>query len=979
MERTELIFIPGPGMGHLVAAVEIGKLLTSRAHWLSITFFIIDLPIETGVHTYTSSLEIDDSTSSRLRFLHLSSPQPQSNNLSNQEALLVETFDNSKQLVREAIVLNFVTNKSNSRTRLAGVIVDMFSDKMIEVAIDLGLPSYVFFTSSAAFLGLLFYAQTLKDEYNRDISDFKDSDTLLPVSTYLHPLPAKVLPNAMLDKHGRLHLPLSTARMIRQAKGIIINTFIELEPHSIKSLANDNGVPSLYPVGPIINLIQGPDEGINSWLDEQQDSSVLFLCFGSYGSFDEEQLKEIAIALDRSGCHFLWALRQNQAKGKIGAPDDLTHPEQVLPEGFLELTMQRGKVIGWAPQVAVLSHKSIGGFITHCGWNSILESLWFGVPMATWPMYAEQQVNAFELVVDLEMAVDIKMEYRSESPVLVTAEEIQSAIRRLMLDDTKEKNGIRKKLEEMKEKSRRALLQGGSSYHFLENKKKNKSRKPIQAAYMEKLAELIVIPSPAMGHVAQMLELAKLLIHQNHQLSITVLIMKLPDYIDAVSGPFVDSVAASSSSNRLQFIALPSPDPTPEWSSKTRGHFVYRLVQSQKSHIREFLRSQRPGCKLAGFVVDMLCTPLMDVADEFGIPSYVFFTSPAAFLGLMLHFQFLEDECHQDVSTFKNSDSTSPLSFPSYAYPVPPSVLPMVLVDRDTWLGRFLDFARGYRKAKGIIINTFAELEIHALDAYNNNSSSNDISRSERVPLPLIYPIGPILNQSKSKSATEEAEITNWLDEQPPNSVVLICFGSQGSVPVDQVNEIAIALEKTGCRFLWSLRRPPQSNNAEFPGEYTSYSEILPVGFLNRTEKRGKVVGWVPQLKVLSHEAVGGFVSHCGWNSILESIWCGVPIATWPLHSEQQVNAFQLVKEVGTAVEITLDYCERNKDQPMVTAEAIEKGVKKLMETNSEVRDKAKEMKEKSRTSVMEGGSSYLSLGKLIDELLKNAALLLCS
>ncbi|XP_055802354.1 anthocyanidin 3-O-glucosyltransferase 2-like [Solanum dulcamara] len=486
---------------------------------------------------------------------------------------------------------------------------------------------------------------------------------------------------------------------------------------------------------------------------------------------------------------------------------------------------------------------------------------------------------------------------------------------------------------------------------------------------MEKLVELVLIPSPAMGHVSQMLELAKLFLSRNNQLSITVLIMKLPDYIDAVSGPFVDSVAASSSSDRLRFFELTAVDPTPEWSSKTRGHFVNRLVQSQKSQIREFIISQRhgSGIKLAGFVVDMLCTPLMDVADEFGIPSYVFFTSPAAFLGLMLHFQFLEDECRQDVSSFNNSDSTTLLSFPSYAYPVPPNVLPMVLADRDTWLGRFLDFARGYRKSKGIITNTFAELEIHALDAYNNNISRS----SEQDPLPPIYPIGPILNQSKSRSESEEAEITNWLDEQPPNSVVLLCFGSQGSLPTSQVKEIAIALDNIGCRFLWSLRRPPESNNAQFPGEYMSYSEILPEGFLNRTEKKGKVVGWVPQLKVLSHEAISVFVSHCGWNSILESIWYGVPIATWPLHSEQQVNAFQLVKEIGVAVEITLDYCERNKQQPIVTAQVIEKGISKLMETNSPVKHKAKQMKEKSRASVMEGGSSYLSLGKLINELLR--------
>ncbi|OIT26566.1 anthocyanidin 3-o-glucosyltransferase 6 [Nicotiana attenuata] len=255
----------------------------------------------------------------------------------------------------------------------------------------------------------------------------------------------------------------------------------------------------------------------------------------------------------------------------------------------------------------------------------------------------------------------------------------------------------------------------------------------------------------------------------------------------------------------------------------------------------------------------MLCAhPLMDVATEFGIPGYVFFTSPADFLGLMLHFQILDDECNKDVSQFKNANSW--LSFPSYAYPVPPSVLQMVLVGSDTWLvSGFLEFARGYRKAKGIIINTFTELETHALDACKNN-----ISRSGQLPLlPSIYSVGPIMNQSKSsRTESEETKIIKWLDQQPPESVVLICFGSQGSLSVEQVKEIALALQHSGYRFFWSLRQPPEESsndkNAQFPGEYMNYFEILPKGFLERTVKKGKVVGWVPQFKVLSHEAIGG-------------------------------------------------------------------------------------------------------------------------
>nr|GMD00268.1 anthocyanidin 3-O-glucosyltransferase 2-like [Ipomoea batatas] len=208
-------------------------------------------------------------------------------------------------------------------------------------------------------------------------------------------------------------------------------------------------------------------------------------------------------------------------------------------------------------------------------------------------------------------------------------------------------------------------------------------------------AELILIPSPAMGHVAGMLEFAKLLIKRSEQLYITVVIIKLPDYIDSVSGTFVDAVIASAGETRLRFVHLPSTDPSPEWSSRTRGHFVYRLVQSQRNNLRDFL-SESPG--IVGVVVDMVVTPFMEVAGDFGIPAYVFFTSGVAFLGLMIHFQIVQDEEGEDVTEFANS--LTELSFPSYDNSVPASVLPTVLVDKETWLGRFVGFARDLRKAK---------------------------------------------------------------------------------------------------------------------------------------------------------------------------------------------------------------------------------------------------------------------------------------
>ncbi|XP_057786547.1 anthocyanidin 3-O-glucosyltransferase 2-like, partial [Salvia miltiorrhiza] len=474
--------------------------------------------------------------------------------------------------------------------------------------------------------------------------------------------------------------------------------------------------------------------------------------------------------------------------------------------------------------------------------------------------------------------------------------------------------------------------------------------------------ELVLIPWPVMGHV-QIVEFAKLIIHRQNllpsgkTLSVTVLLMKLPDYIDTVSSSYADTLSSSSAAVAVNFVHLPATEPTPEWSTRTRGYFVHNLVVSQKPNVEAFLRSRRPN--IAAVVADMLCTSMIGVAAELGIPAYVFFTSPASFLGAMLHFQTLHDEQNDDVCALGSSPSE--LTIPSFGVAVAPDVLSQVLVEKRQWQDRFLHYARDYRKARGIIVNTFAELESHALGSFVVDSAYG------AAPVPPVYSVGPILNRGPSRDAPE---IMRWLNEQLCGSVVLLCFGSQGSLSEDQIHEVAVGLERSGRRFLWSLRRqPPSTEKARFPGEYESYREVLPEGFLERTSGVGKVVGWIPQLEVLSHPAVGGFVSHCGWNSVLESLWCGVPVATWPLHSEQQMNAFQLVRELGLAVEITLSYCEWRGDGVVAAAE-VERGVREVMESGGEVRERVREMKEKSRMSVVEGGSSYASFKRLIDDMM---------
>ncbi|KAK2990951.1 hypothetical protein RJ640_013978 [Escallonia rubra] len=360
----------------------------------------------------------------------------------------------------------------------------------------------------------------------------------------------------------------------------------------------------------------------------------------------------------------------------------------------------------------------------------------------------------------------------------------------------------------------------------------------------------------------------------------------------------------------------------------------------------------------------MFCSCMLDLANEFGLPTYVFFTSNAGFLGFMLHLQTLRDRHNLDITEYKDSDSE--LDIPSFTIPVPAKVFPSRLLDKEREPDVFISILGRLREAKGIMVNTFAELESHAIKSL---SDSDDI--------PPIYPVGPILNINRDKRDDDVALI--WLDNQPKYSVVFLCFGSMGSFDADQVLEIAHALERSGHRFLWSLRWPQPKGKMGFPSEYSDLNEVLPEGFIERTVGMGKVIGWAPQEAVLSHPALGGLVSHCGWNSTLESVWCGVPMAAWPLYAEQQMNAFKMLKDLGMAVKIKMDYRKdfMTTETIVVTAEVIENGIRKLMDSggegaSGEIRNKVEEMKKKSRMAVAEGGSSYLSLGRFIEDMMGN-------
>ncbi|KAJ6756702.1 GLYCOSYLTRANSFERASE [Salix purpurea] len=301
-----------------------------------------------------------------------------------------------------------------------------------------------------------------------------------------------------------------------------------------------------------------------------------------------------------------------------------------------------------------------------------------------------------------------------------------------------------------------------------------------------KRAEVVLVPIPAMGHIVALVEVAKLLVQRDDRLSTTVFIMH--PTLDPSTTKYTQILAASTLPDRMQVINLPNLESI---KPETKGrNWLTSLVKGQKSHVREYVSRIRNQSELnpdspriAGFIFDTFATGMKDVPNEFGVPWYVFSASGAAFIGSMLHLTALHDEQGVDLTELKNSEDE--LGIPCFAHPIPAKLLPSMVFEKESQT-TFLEHARILTEARG---------------------DGGDLLSGE---------------------FNNYTDIMEWLDDQPPLSVMFLCFGSWGSFKEKQVREIAIALEHSGHRFLWSLRKPSQNGKAKSPSDYENFQSILP-------------------------------------------------------------------------------------------------------------------------------------------------------
>uniref|UniRef100_A0ACD5U8G2 Uncharacterized protein n=1 Tax=Avena sativa TaxID=4498 RepID=A0ACD5U8G2_AVESA len=468
---------------------------------------------------------------------------------------------------------------------------------------------------------------------------------------------------------------------------------------------------------------------------------------------------------------------------------------------------------------------------------------------------------------------------------------------------------------------------------------------------------VVLLPIWGAGHLMSMLDAGKrLLARSGGALSLTVLVMQPPTENDRseVAGHIRREEASGLD---IRFHHLPAVEPPTDWVGVEE--FVSRFVELHADHVKAAISALT--CPVAAVVLDLFGTTLLDVCRELDVPAYMYFTANAASFALMLHLPAL----HEEV-TAEFEDMEGMVYLPGLP-PVPPSSFPLPVMDKKnpnyTW---FVYHGRRFMEADGIIINTASVLEQSVLAAIADGRCTHG------VPAPTVYPVGPVLSLSMSSPAEQPHECVRWLDAQPAASVVFLCFGSGGFSTTTQTHETAHGLERSGHRFLWVLRGPPVAGTQQ-PSD-ANIRELLPEGFLDRTKGKGLV--WptkAPQKEILAHAAVGGFVTHGGWNSILESLWYGVPMVPWPLYAEQHFNAFTVVTYMGLAVAMEVDRKRNN----FVHASELERAVKALMDSDSDdgrkAREKATEMKAACRKAVEEGGSSYFALGRLSEDIRKGA------
>lgn len=464
-EQLHVFFVPFMSPGHQIPMIDMARIFASRG----VKATILTTPL--NISRFESSINRDDyHHHNPIKLLLLNFPSTAANLPPNCENLdAIPSRDLSYNFSKAIMMLHPQADDLVRQCQPDAIISDMNFPWTAEIARKYGIPRLVFHGTCCFSLSLSVAAAQHKPNVNVS----SDTETFLVPGL---PRPVYITQSQMPDQFfGNTDLQEFFEKLIkaeRNSYGVVANTFFEIEPDYIKHYEKVTG-KVVYPVGPVslfntkaIDIAErgnGGDRGsvdadyCVSWLDSREPNSVLYVCFGSLCEFAESQLLEIALGLESSNICFIWVIKSDAFL--------------LLDKDFEERVKDRGLIIkGWAPQVLILNHPAVGGFMTHCGWNSVLESVSSGVPMITWPLFAEQFYNENFVLTHWKIGVGVGVESglawgeEEKIGVLVRRDRVEKVVYQFMINGGEEVEGMRKRARKLSELAKIAVSKGGSSY-----------------------------------------------------------------------------------------------------------------------------------------------------------------------------------------------------------------------------------------------------------------------------------------------------------------------------------------------------------------------------------------------------------------------------------------------------------------------------------------------------------------------------------
>ncbi|CAN6900707.1 unnamed protein product [Brassica oleracea var. botrytis] len=439
MEKKEtmrrIVLVPVPAQGHVTPMMQLGRALNLKGFSITVVQVQFDL-------VSSSSQQFPG-----FQFVTLpkSLPKYEVEGLGQIEFMMM--LNKTSEASFKDCIGQLLLQHGND---IDCIIYDEFMYFCGYVAQECKLPSVIFSTQSATnHVSRCVFSKLDLDKF---LIDMKDQEKQEKVVENLYPLRYKdLLPSGFGPVEPVLKIRGEVVNK-RTASAVIFNTTSCLESLSVSWLKQELGI-EVYALGPLHvtpSSLPEEDKGCIEWLNKQKSRSVIYISVGTVAQMETKEVLEMAWGLCNSNQPFLWVIRPGSILGSRSV--------EALPNEVSKIISERGYIVERAPQIEVLRHPAVGGFWSHCGWNSTLESIVEGVPLICRPFQSEQNVNAAYIVSVWEAGIQLEGE--------VERGKVERAVKRLIVDE--EGAGMRERALVLKEKLKASLRSGGSSYNALD-------------------------------------------------------------------------------------------------------------------------------------------------------------------------------------------------------------------------------------------------------------------------------------------------------------------------------------------------------------------------------------------------------------------------------------------------------------------------------------------------------------------------------